>query len=55
MNNETIFVVQPSSECGFEAKALSHSIYTEADTVDEIRVIVKDAVNFGCVPAFTQI
>ena len=44
MNSEIIFIVQESPEGGFEAKALSDSIYTEADTLEELRSMVKDAV-----------
>jgi hypothetical protein len=36
--------VEDSSEGGFEARALNVSIYTEADTLDELRVMIKDAV-----------
>ena len=42
--NEIIFLVEDSPEGGYEAKALNASIYTEADTLDELRLIVKDAV-----------
>ena len=45
MNNEIIFLVYQSPEGGYEAQALGHSIYTEADTLDELRLMVKDAVN----------
>ena len=41
---EIIFAVQESPEGGFEAKALSHSIYTEAETLDELKKKVRDAV-----------
>jgi hypothetical protein len=41
---EIIFAVQESPEGGFEAKALSHSIYTEADTLDDLKKKVQDAV-----------
>lgn len=44
MNNEIIFLVQSSPEGGYEAQALSHSIYTEADTLEELREMIKDAV-----------
>ncbi|MCB9126960.1 MAG: 2-oxoisovalerate dehydrogenase [Ardenticatenales bacterium] len=44
MLNEIIFLVSESNEGGFEARALGHSIYTEADTVDELREMVRDAV-----------
>ena len=44
MTNEIIFLVSDSPEGGFEARALGHSIYTEADTADELRGMVRDAV-----------
>ena len=44
MTNEIIFLVSESPEGGFEARALGHSIYTEADTSDELREMVRDAV-----------
>lgn len=44
MTNEIIFLVSDSPEGGFEARALGHSIYTEADTPDGLRDMVRDAV-----------
>lgn len=44
MQNEIIFLVLDSPEGGFEARALGHSIFTEADTDDELRDMVRDAV-----------
>lgn len=44
MDSEIIFQVQDSPEGGFEAKALSHSIHTEADSLDELREMIRDAV-----------
>lgn len=44
MQIEIIFLVSDSPEGGFEARALGHSIFTEADTVEEMRVQVRDAV-----------
>ena len=41
---EIIFVVRESPEGGFEAQALGHSIFTEADTLKELRRQVQDAV-----------
>jgi hypothetical protein len=41
---EIIFVVSESAEGGYEARALGHSIYTEADSAEELRVMVRDAV-----------
>jgi hypothetical protein len=42
--SEIIFAVQESPEGGFEAKALSNSIFTEAETLDELKKNVQDAV-----------
>lgn len=42
---EIIFLVQESLEGGFEARALSASIYTEADTLDELKELIRDAVS----------
>lgn len=44
MQNEIIFLISESPEGGFEARALGHSIYTEADTEIELREMVRDAV-----------
>jgi hypothetical protein len=44
MNKEIIFVVEESAEGGYEAKALGHSIYTEAEDLEELKEAVKDAV-----------
>ncbi len=44
MENEIIFLVQESQEGGYEARALDHSIYTEADTLEELRSMVRNAV-----------
>lgn len=44
MSSEIIFLVEELSEGGLEAKALAHSIYTEADSVEDLREMVKDAV-----------
>lgn len=45
MQDEIIFAVQESPEGGFEARALSAPIFTEADTLDELRSMVRDAVD----------
>lgn len=42
--SELIFVVEEAPEGGFTAKALGASIFTEADTMDELRDAVRDAV-----------
>lgn len=44
METEIIFLVNESPEGGYEAKAVTHAIFTEADTLEELRAMVKDAV-----------
>lgn len=44
MSEEIIFVVNEALEGGYEARALSASIFTEADSFEELRASVKDAV-----------
>ncbi len=41
---EIIFLVEESPEGGFEAKALGHSIFTEADSIEDLKRMIKDAV-----------
>jgi predicted RNase H-like HicB family nuclease len=41
---EIIFLVEEATEGGYTAKALGESIFTEADTLDEIKRNVKEAV-----------
>jgi hypothetical protein len=41
---EVIFHVNEAAEGGFTAKAIGYSIHTEADTIEELRQMVKDAV-----------
>ena len=41
---EIIFVVEESPEGGFIAKALGVSIFSEADTMEQLRTEVVDAV-----------
>ena len=44
MSKEIIFLVEEAPEGGYVAQALGHSIFTEADTWDELRAAVQDAV-----------
>ena len=44
MRNEIIFIIEESQEMGYEARALDYSIYTEADTIQELKTMIKDAV-----------
>jgi hypothetical protein len=41
---EIIFVVEESPEGGFTARALGISIFTEAESIEEMRLQVVDAV-----------
>jgi hypothetical protein len=41
---EIVFTVSESPEGGFEARAVGHSIFTQADTLAELRSAVQDAV-----------
>ena len=44
VESEIIFLVAESLEGRYEAKALGYSIYTEAETLEEIKEAVTDAV-----------
>lgn len=41
---EIIFVVETSDEGGYTAKALGYSIHTEGESLEELKVNIKDAV-----------
>ena len=43
-DKEIIFLVEESPEGGFEARALGHAIFTEADSFEELKERVRDAV-----------
>jgi len=43
-DNEIIFSVQESPEGGYEARALGYSIFTEADSLEELKHNVREAV-----------
>jgi predicted RNase H-like HicB family nuclease len=36
--------VEESPEGGYDARALGHSIYTQAETIDELKAMLQDAV-----------
>lgn len=42
--NEIIFQVDEAPEGGYTAQALGHAIFTEADSLEELRDQVRDAV-----------
>ncbi|PWT83807.1 MAG: 2-oxoisovalerate dehydrogenase [Acidobacteria bacterium] len=43
--SEIIFSVQESPEGGFEARALDHSIFTQADSLEKLKANIRDAVS----------
>jgi hypothetical protein len=42
--SEIIFLVEEADEGGYSARAINESIFTEADTLDELRRNVREAV-----------
>ena len=42
---ELFFLVEDDPSGGYTAKALGEEIFTEADDLDSLKVMVKDAVN----------
>ena len=47
--NEVIFLIEEAPEGGYTARALGHSIFTEAESMDALRSQIRDAVkcHFG--------
>jgi len=43
--SEIVFLVEDAAEGGFTARALGHSIFTEADSYEALREQVRDAVH----------
>jgi len=43
--SEILFLVQQAPEGGYTARALGESVFTEADTLPELRKRVQDAVH----------
>lgn len=44
MSKEIVFVIEDADEGGYTAKALGAAIFTEADSVEELREQIRDAV-----------
>jgi len=44
VDNEIIFLVEESMDGGYEARALGYSIFTEAESLEELKIAIKDAV-----------
>lgn len=44
-NTEIVFAVEESPEGGFEARAVVFDIFSEADSMEELRAELRDAVS----------
>jgi hypothetical protein len=44
MAKEVLFLVEDADEGGYVARALGHSIFTEADSWEELKQAIRDAV-----------
>jgi predicted RNase H-like HicB family nuclease len=42
--SEIIFTVEEAAEGGYSARALGYAIHTQAETIEELRTMVQDAV-----------
>ena len=43
--SEIIFLIEEAAEGGYTARALGHSIFTEAESLEQLRMHVRDAVS----------
>lgn len=41
---EIVFLVEESQDGGYFARAVNHSIITQADTIEELKPMISDAV-----------
>jgi len=44
MKTEIIFIIEESLDGGYEAHALGNSIFTEADTLDELKKNIRESI-----------
>ena len=42
--NELIFLIEEAAEGGYNARALGESIFTQGETLEEVKSNIKDAV-----------
>jgi len=45
MLQDVFFIVQDSLDGGYEAHALHHSIYTQAETYEDLKKAIRDAIS----------
>ncbi len=43
--NEAIVLVEEAGEGGYQARALEHSIFTDAETIESIKANIREAVH----------
>jgi len=43
--SEIIFIVEESPEGGYEAKALGYSIFTEGETMEDLKKNIREAIH----------
>jgi hypothetical protein len=43
--NEVIFLVEEAGEGGYQARALEHSIFTDAETMEILKANIREAVH----------
>jgi hypothetical protein len=48
MEKEIIFLVEEAPEGGYTARAVGHNIFVEADSLAELKKMVRDAVRCHC-------
>ena len=48
ITSELIFLVEEYPESGYLARAIGESIFTQAETLEELRQVVRDAVSCHC-------
>ena len=41
---EILFLIEQDPECGFNAQAIGHSIFTQGDTEEELKLNILDAI-----------
>ncbi|HPQ53021.1 MAG TPA: 2-oxoisovalerate dehydrogenase [Spirochaetota bacterium] len=44
MQSEIIFYIEESLDGGYEARALGHSLFTDGETIPELKENIRDAV-----------
>lgn len=45
MTNEILFLVEEAIEGGYNARAIGESIFTQAETLDDLKIQMKEAIN----------